>query len=58
MTDGRNVTMKRRLTHQGEWVRAVKSVVRAIVAIHVPRPDPSVAMKSGRKDPERRRSAS
>jgi hypothetical protein len=50
--------MKSRLTHHGEWVRAVRSAVRAIVAIHVPRPDPSVATKSRRKDPERRRSAS
>ena len=47
--DGRKVTMKRTLTHHGDPVRCVMSAVSAIVAIHVPTPEPSVAKKSNRK---------
>jgi hypothetical protein len=50
--------MKSALTHQGEFVRAVTSAVSAIVAIHVPIPEPSVATKSSRKLPARWRSPS
>src|SRR5689334_14510571 len=56
-TDGRKLTRKSALTHHGECVRAVTSAVSAIVAIHVPTPEPSVARKSRRKLAARRRSA-
>ena len=56
ITDGMKVTMKSALTHQGELVRAVTSTVRAIVAIQVPIPEPSVARNSRRKLPARRSS--
>ncbi len=41
--------MKSALTHHAESVRCLMSTVRAIVAIHVPTPEPSVAKKSSRK---------
>ena len=49
ITDGRKVTMKRALTHHVESVRSLTSTVSAIVAIHVPTPEPRVARKSRRK---------
>ena len=50
--------MKSALTHQVEFVRASVSAVNAIVAIHVPIPEPSVAKNSSRKLPARRSSPS
>ena len=49
ITDGTKVTMKRAATHHVDPVRSKTSRVRAIVAIHVPMPEPSVAKKSSRK---------
>ena len=48
-TDGRNVTMKSSSPTRASACAASMSTVRAIVAIHVPRPEPSVATKSRRK---------
>src|SRR5581483_9903397 len=48
-TDGSSVTTRSALTHHADPVRFFTSTVSAIVAIHVPSADPSVATKSWRK---------
>src|SRR5581483_12187024 len=50
-TVGRNVTRKSAETHHVEFVRDPTSAVSAIVAIHVPTPEPRLARNSRRYMP-------